>query len=207
MCNYAFNMGDFVAAANRDLTVNNGVFARLFTIGIRDITDGTSNTLAFAERVGANFGQGGKLQATVQEGILMSVAAISTSPGACLAAAAPITANKRYTDVSNVKGRFSRIWTDGQPEGVAFTAVLAPNSPSCINDGNTNADGAINLMSASSYHTGGAQALLCDGSVRFISENIDTGNLGVPTSIGGRSPYGVWGALGTRRGGEVIGEF
>jgi hypothetical protein len=56
-------------------------------------------------------------------------------------------------------------------------------------------------------HTGGIQAVLADGSVRFISENIDTGNLGVATVIGNRSPYGVWGALGTKGGGEVIGEF
>jgi hypothetical protein len=33
---------------------------------------------------------------------------------------------------------------------------------------------------------------LCDGSARFISDNIDTA---------------TWRALGTRDGGEVIGEF
>jgi hypothetical protein len=34
--------------------------------------------------------------------------------------------------------------------------------------------------------------LLCDGSVRFASENID---------------LGLWRAVGTRKEGEVIGEF
>ena len=63
------------------------------------------------------------------------------------------------------------------------------------------------MFAASSYHTGGAQALLADGSVRYISENIDTGNLAVSTTLGGRSPYGIWGALGTKSGGETIGEF
>ena len=43
-----------------------------------------------------------------------------------------------------------------------------------------------------SFHTGGVQALLCDGSVRFISENTS----GI-----------VLTALGTRQGGEVVGEF
>ncbi|MCA9062559.1 MAG: DUF1559 domain-containing protein, partial [Planctomycetaceae bacterium] len=56
-------------------------------------------------------------------------------------------------------------------------------------------------------HTGGVQSLMADGAVRFISENIDTGNLSVATTIGNRSPYGVWGALGTKAGGEIIGEF
>jgi prepilin-type processing-associated H-X9-DG protein len=48
-------------------------------------------------------------------------------------------------------------------------------------------------LSYSSYHTGGINALLGDGSVRFVSENIDLVN--------------VWRALGSIHGNEVIGEF
>lgn len=205
--NYAFCMGDFVNN-NRDSNNVNGLFAgggRCYST--RDITDGTSNTIAFSERVAASFGIGAKAQPTVQEGILTGIAAITTTPGACLAAAAPITANKRYTDWSAVKGKFSSTWCDGQPENVAFLTVLPPNAPSCINDTNVNSDGASNLLSASSLHTGGVQILLADGSVKFVSENIDTGNLGVSATLGGSSPYGVWGRLGTKAGGEVIGEF
>ena len=43
-----------------------------------------------------------------------------------------------------------------------------------------------------SWHTGGAQILLCDGSVRFISENLS---------------QTVLGALITSQSGEVVGEF
>ena len=49
-----------------------------------------------------------------------------------------------------------------------------------------------------------------DGSSRFISENIDSGNQAatIPAAnTSGISPYGIWGALGTRAGGEVTGEF
>lgn len=52
--------------------------------------------------------------------------------------------------------------------------------------------------------------VLADGSVRFITESIDTGNLAASDvrNRGGNSPYGVWGALGSISGGEVInGEF
>jgi prepilin-type N-terminal cleavage/methylation domain-containing protein/prepilin-type processing-associated H-X9-DG protein len=207
VCSYAFSMGDYVAAANRDSSVVNGMFAANSTYGTRDVTDGTSNTVAFSERVQANFGIGGKSTPDVREGTLTSVAAINTNPGACLAAAAPITAGGRYTNGTAVKGRFSSIWCDAQPENTAFTTVLPPNSPSCINDNNGNADGAINLLTASSYHSGGVHALMVDGSVRFIGNSIDCGNLGVATTLGGKSPYGVWGALGTRNGGETVGDF
>jgi len=44
----------------------------------------------------------------------------------------------------------------------------------------------------SSFHVGGAHHLLCDGSVQFLSENLDAG---------------VYDALVTRNGGEVVGEF
>jgi prepilin-type N-terminal cleavage/methylation domain-containing protein len=44
----------------------------------------------------------------------------------------------------------------------------------------------------SSFHTGGAHHLLCDGSVQFLSENMDVG---------------VYDSLTTRNGGEVVGEF
>lgn len=212
--NYAFSTGDLTwvlsggVPVNRDTGNVSGVFGGSgVCYGIRDIVDGTSNTLAFSERVAANFGMGGRAKATIQEGILNNVAGITTSPGACLAAVSAITNAGRYTDWSEVKGKFSSIWTDGQPENVAFTATLPPNGPSCSNDGNNNADGAVGLLSASSYHTGGVQVLMCDGSCRFVSDSIDTGNLGVSTSQGQNSPYGVWGALGTRAGREVIGEF
>ncbi len=51
---------------------------------------------------------------------------------------------------------------------------------------------AANSTPFTSYHPGGAQFLLCDGSGRFISETIDLGLLM---------------SLGTRQGGEVLAEF
>ncbi|MEZ6042261.1 MAG: DUF1559 domain-containing protein [Planctomycetaceae bacterium] len=209
--NYAFCRGDSYAytSNNRDANANSGLFARNICYGIRDITDGTSNTIAFGERVQASFGQGGAAGRDKREATYMGVAAITTSgPGACLAAANAVLSGGRYTTGANVKGKFSSIWQDGQPENVAFNTVLAPNAPSCTNNTNNNADSSFSILNASSYHTGGAQVLMADGSVHFISENIDTGNLGaVKNTTNGPSPYGVWGALGTRIGGEVIGEY
>jgi prepilin-type processing-associated H-X9-DG protein len=45
---------------------------------------------------------------------------------------------------------------------------------------------------ARSYHAGGVNALFMDGSVRFIANSI---------------PQATWRALGTRNGGEPVGDF
>jgi len=208
-CSYAFNMGDLITNVLNEYrsNLNNGVFMVANCVGVRDIVDGTSNTLALSERVMASFGQNGKANADIREGVLMNITTVTTAPGTCLSSAAPITSGMRYTDTTNVKGRFSSLWADGQAEINGFSAVLAPNKPSCANDANTNADSGSPLLTASSYHTGGVHALMCDGAVRFISDNIDTGNLGAPAVAGGASPYGTWGRLGTRGGGETVGEF
>jgi hypothetical protein len=46
---------------------------------------------------------------------------------------------------------------------------------------------------------------LADGSARFVTHRIDAGELAgfSPQDARGRSPRGVWDALGTRAGGEA----
>ncbi|RLS54389.1 MAG: DUF1559 domain-containing protein [Planctomycetota bacterium] len=214
--NYAFSRGDSymydrpgsVPLNNRDAADNSGLFCRDRCFGVRDCVDGTSNTVAFSERCAANFGINGKASPDIRESTLTNVGIGAGGPGACLAAANAIKQGTRYTTWSAVKGKFSALWQDGQPEITSFTTCLGPNAPSCTDDGNGNADAAHAVLSPSSYHTGGVHALLTDGAVRFISDSIDTGNLGaVVNTVNGRSPYGVWGALGTKNGGEVVGEF
>lgn len=53
----------------------------------------------------------------------------------------------------------------------------------------------------------GVNGLMADGSVHFFSETIDTGNLvtDAPASNSSNpSPFGVWGRLGSKSGGEPV---
>ena len=181
-----------------------GMFGALAQYGFRDCTDGSSNTVAMAEKSKAQ-GNGRAY------GLVVGVAPLTT-PLQC--SALYDRANRRYLiDAlpSNDSAPGYRAYA-GNAFFASFSTILPPNSAHCY-DGSV-VCGSLHwsptLGSASSFHTGGAQILLCDGSVRFISENIDTGNQGATIPVatfGGPSPYGVWGALGTKQGGEVIGEF
>ena len=101
------------------------------------------------------------------------------------------------------RGRIFR----GSWVGVLFSTRLPPNTPTqdqLIRCANTTAapcntgQGSSNEMFLRSQHTGGVQICMADGSVRFVSENIDSGN---PTAT---PPVpGVIQAIGTRNGGEV----
>jgi prepilin-type processing-associated H-X9-DG protein len=83
-----------------------------------------------------------------------------------------------------------------------LTTNAPPNSPSCAWNSH---DAQPGLYPPSSRHTGGVNAVMGDGSVRFISDTINVGNLDATgTGLTGPSPYGVFGAMGTRTGGEVV---
>jgi prepilin-type N-terminal cleavage/methylation domain-containing protein len=176
-------------------TSTRGIFGSISRTQMRDITDGTSNTILMGERANKNFGDTNK--------VLWGVAAsidVST-PAPCVA----VTAGNSYTTgTALIRGTdVPSMWSDGSPHCAGFTTVLGPNSGSCSNSTNYVAD---SIISATSHHTGGVHVVMADGAVRFISSSISTGNLAVaPTSA--TSPYGVWGALGTKAGAESVGEF
>lgn len=195
--NYAFSVGDTITN-NRDATTVRGLFGSREGVRMAEISDGTSNTVAMSEHLITNFNLGAQSPVRVKEGTATGLSGLATNPGQCLA-----TANgSEYMDPASVKGRTGWRWTDGQIEKTGFTTVLPPNAPSCIDGGNTNGDGQNTVMSASSFHPGGANVLRADGSVSFISETINTGNLAAASVTSGPSPYGVWGALGSKNGGE-----
>lgn len=98
-------------------------------------------------------------------------------------------------------------WVDGMPLYTGFNTILPPNRELVLSAAR---DDCWGVLPPSSYHQGGVSVAMVDGSVRFISDEIDSGSdhqptvyLGSPTPPGSRSPFGVWGAMGTRSSSEL----
>jgi prepilin-type N-terminal cleavage/methylation domain-containing protein/prepilin-type processing-associated H-X9-DG protein len=155
------------------------------------IKDGTSHTVAISEKGLGILGTRSILgQAT------FPVANLDTNAAACLATATNLQYNAGRSIAAWHAGG---LWSFGHPHWAGFSTILPPNSPSCYfpRQGN-NPSESVGVFSVSSYHPGGVMAGFADGSVHFISEEIDCGNYGVVPERN----FGVWGALGTVAGGE-----
>ncbi|MBP5622046.1 MAG: DUF1559 domain-containing protein [Thermoguttaceae bacterium] len=206
---YRINIGDETYCNPESFTkdrLNRGMAARGDQVKIKmsSIGDGTSNTALFSEStISPNVS---KIE-TLKGG----VAQVS---GDVHKMALPLIEECRNSSNGaqlNSAYEQSRRGVRMDAYGTIYTAVhwiLPPNSPSCAYN---NAERCF--TSASSYHAGGCQVAMCDGSVRFISDTIDckssnyanllsSGASGVGNS--GPSYFGVWGALGTREGGETV---
>lgn len=192
---YAFSAGD---SADVNSSSPRGLFGNISRIGMRDITDGSSNTVMMAERVFP-----ARTNDIGMVAVPTTFTATSIIPSDCRATYN--TTTRQYDSTLTLRNFGGDRWADGGAGVCAVTTILPINSPSCAL---TSHEAQPGIYSAGSRHTGGAHVLMADGAVRFVSENIDTGNLGVnAVGINTTSPYGVWGALGSRSGGEVVSEF
>jgi prepilin-type N-terminal cleavage/methylation domain-containing protein/prepilin-type processing-associated H-X9-DG protein len=181
-----------------------GVFTPGMWKKMSAVTDGTSNTIAASETVTNPQTSNGYL------GIRGGVFPVRPwSASSCMTDARD--PNNPTQMPQGCDGSWRGHWFgDGRPVNGMFCTVLPPNGPSCSNG---RGDDVWAIVSASSNHSGGVNAVFVDGSVRFISETIETnitgqdnrddGNEPVAGPVSGASPYGVWGALGTPSGGET----
>ena len=201
--NYAFSVGDQVGGLYSDQTVR-GIFGYREGTRMADITDGTSNTVMMSERLKASYSERAAGLREIEHvlGSAVNISGLSSAPGTCLT----MSDGKYFNQGIDIWGFFGQRWHCGAAVSVGFNTVLPPNAPTCAELGRWWGVPAL-VAPPASRHPGGANVVLADGSVRFISETIDTGDLTVAQPESGPSRYGVWGALGSKAGGETIGEF
>ncbi len=167
------------------------------SLKLKDITDGTSNTICLGEVRICDMSGSSILGGY---GITNTVNDLMVGPAACAALiGADFTYSSSGTNATQVIGTR---WADGEEGFSLFFTHAPPNYARC---GVANESRAC--VPASSYHPGGAVMTHVDGSVKFYNDNIDAGDP-THTQTGGTgykgaSQRGVIGALGSIAGGEA----
>lgn len=183
-----------------------GIPAMVYYRNLAYITDGTSNTILWGEHIRGIQGSNSIKTSYCKSDTIVPVFKVSPVGNSamvpdCMSLAAR-SADPSYWN--------SSISTNTMYGGVraycalaqftTFSTLLPPNAPACLSQGSDRV-----LQSISSYHAGGANVALYDGSVRFIPDSINTVRSDVSTPMikdYGISDFGVWGAMGSVSGGE-----
>jgi prepilin-type N-terminal cleavage/methylation domain-containing protein/prepilin-type processing-associated H-X9-DG protein len=181
-----------------------GIFACWRSYDIRDITDGTSNTIAFGEWCSNDYSminikrKGVGIDSVPDASPTALVDDARVNQAAVLAGlqncAAAYNAATNFPALNAEKGA---MWALGEQGYTMMNFIQVPNDTqypfgtcTILGDG---ADGGADdaaFCGPESYHPGGANICFCDGSVRFVKSSINR------TAV-------MW-ALATRNGGEVI---
>jgi prepilin-type N-terminal cleavage/methylation domain-containing protein len=196
-----------------------GFFMPLQESRFRDCLDGLANTIAMGEIItdlGDNDIRGQVTESSPNKSAPgVSLTSIRNNPSVCQPLIDPDRPrfwDPQYHMASRALFARGYRWADQGPFFTGCMTILPPNRELC---GPYNTLGTTLIATMSSQHTGGCHVLKGDGSVTFVTDSIEAGNptagsvwlngTGAQTK-GSPSPYGLWGALGTRASKEVIEE-
>lgn len=192
-----------------------GVFvARQYT-GFRDILDGLSNTIAAGE-IATDLGDR-DIRTSPIDGPGSAQLRDNPSWAKDNNKIDPLRPNYWLAGenlvVDNSAGDGSRAgwargmhWADGEMHHSGMNTILPPNSECVARVAN---DSSWGMYPPSSRHQGGVHVLMADGAVQFITDSIEAGDSRAQTvylaagNAGIESPYGLWGALGTKASKET----
>jgi prepilin-type N-terminal cleavage/methylation domain-containing protein/prepilin-type processing-associated H-X9-DG protein len=170
---------------------SNGLFTFQLVYGINSCTDGTSNTIAYSESVMNPSTTGRMVRWEGVNNVGMSPSFLQldarTVPGAIQTALA--ACDNAWMNGGSFDNQRGRDWAHGAMAQTLFNTLVPPNGRKWTHCSNTGSTVMAAISNASSYHPGGVNTLMADGSVKFMKESI---------------AQNVWQSLGTRNAGEVI---
>jgi len=190
--NYGMNMGTWMVYDPRNNTPGDGAFAPNSNFRPGSFRDGLSNTLCAAEvkAYTAYFRNAGK--ANVKMPTLPSEVA---SLGGDAKLGENLMENTGHTE-----------WVDGRAHQSGFTTVFSPNTKVILQhhhgegedsthdidwtnqqEGKSSSKVTYAVVTSRSYHRGGVNVSMMDGSVRFVADGINSN---------------LWKAMSTRKGSE-----
>ncbi|MEM8735670.1 MAG: DUF1559 domain-containing protein, partial [Planctomycetota bacterium] len=189
---YGFCIGDTTSGLHYP-EAPRGAYAARHCFTMSDFDDGLTHTIGMLELITES---GRKVGGS----IAIAGGQLPWAPSLCLTT---VDRSGEYylRDAKRFEEGRGANWVDGAAAHGLVNTIFPPNGPSCMAKMDAMSDG---VYSASSFHVGGCNAAMADGSVQFFSDGIDTGDLAASpvASVGDESPYGVWGALGSRSGNE-----
>jgi hypothetical protein len=219
-----------------------GAFGHTYALTWEEISDGTSNVFCLSERCAGAVGGWNNEQtiAPYRSSIIQTPSVIGSASSTVNSTDPRPNGLNPSTGIFNLVAPATKIdgnnirplstgeavfragatrWYCANSFFTWFNTILPPNSAACtfVDSGNYRAN-HVALLPPTSYHTGGVNVSLCDGTVHFITDTVDVGDLSAASDFAGNaavnsgkkcrrsavSPFGVWGALGSRNAGEVV---
>ena len=171
-----------------------GLFTWQASYGIRDCIDGTTNTIAFSEACVGNQNEQPLQKLIGLQSVSIPLTSMlydgQSAPALTLAVIQQCNAAYQSGSASYVDLQRGENWAHGSMAMNMFNTIVPPNAfNKTWTHCGLNASSRAVLSNADSYHSGGINVLMGDGSVKFIKDSINQ--------------Y-TWWALGTKAGGEVI---